>query len=269
VSGIEQKYIRNLAELRIPSGKDIMVGRMHIAEGKGPHPTIVMLHGFPGVMMNLDIAADLQHNGWNVLVISYRGAWGSKGCFSFSNALEDVRSTLEYIKREEVADTNRIDRERVALVGHSFGGFLALLTAVQDPSIKVIASLSGANFGLFANMAEQNPDMESQFRGILDDGCFFLNGCTADIIIVEVMKNKDDWNTFIIAPALADRRILLTATTDDEELPKEHFHDPLVQILEHADAKNLSHEVFESNHNYTNKRKELGQLLDRWLEENL
>lgn len=37
---VEQKYIRDLALLQIPSGEDIIIGRMHIAEGKGPHPTV-------------------------------------------------------------------------------------------------------------------------------------------------------------------------------------------------------------------------------------
>jgi uncharacterized protein len=122
-SSLENVQSKNqmLNLLKIPSGEDIIIGRMYIAQGEGPHATIVLLHGFPGVMMNLDIASELQQRGWNVLVINYRGAWGSQGCFSIIHSLEDVQAALQYIKQKEVAKANRIDCERIALVGHSFG----------------------------------------------------------------------------------------------------------------------------------------------------
>ncbi|SFB20074.1 MULTISPECIES: alpha/beta hydrolase [unclassified Bacillus (in: firmicutes)] len=256
-----------LALLKIPSGEDILVGRMHIAEGAGPHPTIIMLHGFPGVIMNLDIASELHQKSWNVLVINYRGAWGSQGTFSYTNALEDVQATIQYIKQNKVADENRIDIDRIGLLGHSFGGFLALKTASTDPSIKAVASLSPANLGLFVHMIEQNPAIESQIYEGIKESSFFLHGCTAESIMEEVRNNRNDWNTFLFASTLVDRKLLLTAATHDDELPKAFFHDPLVQILEND--KEFQHKVFETDHGYTNVRKELALTLDEWFRQNL
>ena len=133
---VQQPGARKLSLLKIPSGEDFIVGRMYIAEGEEPKATILLLHGFPGATLNLDIAANLQEKGWNVLVINYRGAWGSHGNYSFANAIEDVQATLNYIKQPEIAKENRIDLERIGLVGHSFGGFLALKTASLDPQSK-------------------------------------------------------------------------------------------------------------------------------------
>ncbi|MEH7304180.1 alpha/beta hydrolase family protein [Neobacillus drentensis] len=255
--------------LKIPSGEDVIIGRMYIAEGEGPHATVVLLHGFPGVMMNLDTAAELQQQGWNVLVINYRGAWGSQGTFSFTHSIEDVRAALQYIKQKEIATENRIDVERIALVGHSFGGFLALKAAALEPSIKAVASLSGANFGLFAQMFEQDPAFKAQIAEVLKEGTFFLNGASVESIIEEVLFHQHEWNTFLFAPQLTDRKLLLTAAAFDEELPKPYFHDPLVGILEKAGAKHLQCEVFETDHNYINKRKDITVTLNNWLHEAL
>ena len=255
--------------LKIPSGEDLIIGRMYIAEGAGPHATVVLLHGFPGVMMNLDTASELQRQGWNVLVINYRGAWGSQGSFSFTHSLEDVRAALQYIKQTEIAKENRIDVERIALVGHSFGGFLALKAASLEPSIKAVASLSGANFGLFVQMLEQDPSFEAQIREVLQEGIFFLNGASVESIIEEVRFHKHEWNTFLLSPLLKDRKLLLTAAVFDEELPKLYFHDPLVNILEKDGAKHLQCEVFETDHNYVDKRKEIALTLYKWLNEAL
>jgi pimeloyl-ACP methyl ester carboxylesterase len=53
-----------------------------IASGRGPHPVVLLLHGFPGNEKNLDIAYTLRRAGWDVLFPHYRGAWGSAGSFS-------------------------------------------------------------------------------------------------------------------------------------------------------------------------------------------
>ena len=44
-------------------------------EGKGPNPTILLLHGYPGNEKNLDLARALQRAGFNVAFFHYRGHW--------------------------------------------------------------------------------------------------------------------------------------------------------------------------------------------------
>ena len=66
----------------IPSHGAKMYSVIYIAAGEGPHPTVLMLHGFPGNEKNLDLAYSMRRAGWNVLVPFFRGAWGSGGSFS-------------------------------------------------------------------------------------------------------------------------------------------------------------------------------------------
>lgn len=266
---IQQNASSKVVLLKIPSGEDIIVGRMFVTEGEDPHPTIILLHGFPGVMMNIDLAHELQQKGWNVLVINYRGTWGSKGSFSYTNSIEDVHASIRYIRQSEIAKENRVDVNRIALVGHSFGGFLALKAASQDTSINTVVSLSGANFGLFVQMIDQNPTFEAQIFEMIKESLFFLNGCSPETIMEEVRKNKNEWNTFLFAHTLVNRNLLLTAATQDEELPKEYFHDPLVQIFESTNAKQFQQIIFDTDHGYTNIRKELVLTLHKWLSNKL
>ena len=66
----------------IPSGGELMYGTAYIAQGQGPHPVAVFLHGLPGNERNLDLAQAARRAGWTALSFTYRGAWGSGGTFS-------------------------------------------------------------------------------------------------------------------------------------------------------------------------------------------
>lgn len=265
---IQRVSSSKLALLKIPSGNDFIVGRMYIAEGQEVKPTILLLHGFPGTLLNLDIAAELQQQGLNVLVINYRGSWGSQGTFSFAHSLEDVRATLSYMKQQEVSAENRIDISRIAIVGYSFGGFLALKTASVDPSIQVVASLSGANFAQYVQMIEKKPTLSEPVMAMLHDCSFFLNGCSGESLMEEIRQYEKEWNMLLFAPQLANKKMLLTAATYDEDVPKSFFHDPFVQVLEKENIV-FDNIVFETDHSYLNKRKELTMALYEWLMENL
>ena len=54
------------------------------APGPGPHPVVLLLHGFPGNERNLDLAQTIRRAGWDVLFFDYRGSWGTPGDFSFT-----------------------------------------------------------------------------------------------------------------------------------------------------------------------------------------
>ncbi|HJZ24659.1 MAG TPA: hypothetical protein VJ370_00135, partial [Streptosporangiaceae bacterium] len=56
-----------------------LVGILYLARGEEPKPTVLLLHGCPGLEKNLDLAARLRDRGWNALLFHYRGCWGSAG----------------------------------------------------------------------------------------------------------------------------------------------------------------------------------------------
>jgi len=68
--------------MQIPSHGVLLNALVYIAAGAGPHPAVILLHGFPGNERNLDLAQDMRRAGWDVLYFNYRGAWGTPGDFS-------------------------------------------------------------------------------------------------------------------------------------------------------------------------------------------
>ncbi|WP_353203342.1 alpha/beta fold hydrolase [Sphingomonas sp.] len=128
----------------LPAGNDAFVlpvkdgainALIYTASGAGPHPTLILFHGFPGNEQNLDLAQAARRNGWNVLTMHYRGSWGSPGAFSFGGAAEDAHAALAYLRNPAIMAKYHIDPARVALAGHSMGGFMAADAAADDPAV--------------------------------------------------------------------------------------------------------------------------------------
>src|SRR4030095_2524350 len=86
-------------ELFIPSGDATVAGLIYRANGVQKHPTLIMLHGYPGNERNLDIAQVVRAHGWDVIYFDYRGSWGSGGQFSFANCVQDVANVVAFCKK--------------------------------------------------------------------------------------------------------------------------------------------------------------------------
>lgn len=56
-----------MQSFQLPSHGALLNAFVYIASGAGPHPTVILLHGFPGNEKNLDLAQSIRRAGWNVL----------------------------------------------------------------------------------------------------------------------------------------------------------------------------------------------------------
>ena len=119
----------------IPAQDGAMNAVMYTAQGGGLHPTLLLLHGFPGNEQNLDLAQAARRAGWNVLTLHYRGSWGSPGVFSFNNASEDAFTALQFLQQPANVARYRIDTSAIAVAGHSMGGFMAADAAAAEPHV--------------------------------------------------------------------------------------------------------------------------------------
>ena len=109
-----------IEEISFDSHGDRLNGLVYVADGPGPHPAVVLLHGFPGNEKNLDLAQDMRAAGWNVLFFHYRGAWGSEGDYTLTHVIEDVGVATDWLRTH--ADQYRTNPDHIVLVGHSMGG---------------------------------------------------------------------------------------------------------------------------------------------------
>src|SRR3569832_2888057 len=125
------------------SGGGAINARGLLAQGKGPHPTVLMMHGFPGNELIMDLAQAMRRAGWNVFMFHYRGNWSSGGVYDPNNVIEDTSAMLAYLRAKGADPASRIDASHIVLIGHSVGGFAALNTAAADAQVKSVASISG------------------------------------------------------------------------------------------------------------------------------
>jgi alpha/beta superfamily hydrolase len=139
-----------MAVLHIPTHGVTINGVAYLASGAGPHPTAVICHGLPGNEKNLDLAQALRRAGWNAITFNYRGSWGSAGVFRFGQNLEDADAVLDYVHDPANAAALGIDVRRVALIGHSMGGWVAVTTAAHRPELIGLATYSAADMSRLA-----------------------------------------------------------------------------------------------------------------------
>src|SRR6202043_886848 len=140
-------YPAAMESFQIPSHGAMLNALAYVAEGAGPHPTVLMLHGFPGNEKNLDLAYSIRRAGWNVLVPFDRGAWGSGGAFSFTHTLEDAQAPIPFLLHAGNVKKSRTDPTHIVPSGHSMGGFVAGYATAHEPKVFGAALSSAGNLG--------------------------------------------------------------------------------------------------------------------------
>jgi len=241
-------------------------GIIYLAQGKGPHPTALLLHGLPGNERNLDLAQVLRRAGWNVVFFHYRGSWGSEGRFSFTNCVEDVGNVLRILREAEMQKKLRLDAERIALIGHSMGGAAAILAAARDPQISMVISIAGANVYSSVKQASNNEGMAQQFEDEIKkllplqvDPAGFVSGIAEEEL--------EDINPEKFLPQLSDKSLLFISGSRDTDVPAKTQIELLVNALKEKNAKDLTYEIIESDHAFSDRRIALARMILSWLNE--
>jgi uncharacterized protein len=184
------------AQVLVPSHGLGMNALVYLAGGAGPHPTVVLLHGFPGNEQNLDLAQAIRRAGWNVLTLHYRGSWGSPGIFSIANVLEDTDAAVAFVRRPDIAARFGINPQLIVLGGHSMGGFAAASHARHDQQLLGVFLIDAWNVG---DTAEEFARVSGAARTALakkefDDIGNSLHGATANTTATELLAHRAQWN---------------------------------------------------------------------------
>jgi pimeloyl-ACP methyl ester carboxylesterase len=254
----------SVEELALRSNGARMNALMYVAQGKGPHPTIVLLHGYPGNERNLDLAQALRRAGMNVLFFSYRGAWGSGGNFSFAGAQADVAVATRWVRSPAVAAKYRIDPARVALVGHSMGAWLAMLGAAADSSVRCVGGLEVGDMASEGLSMRRDSVAKREFMqysaGLTSPGGPLRVPGGAAALAASLIANGERWSLPANARALAPRTLLLLDNTANRN------HAALVAALQQAGAAQLTTYVWPTDHSFSDRRIALARTVIGWLQ---
>ena len=241
--------------LHIPTHGVKINGLVYSPPGAGPHPTLLICHGLPGNEKNLDLAQAVRRAGWNAVTFNYRGSWGSPGKFRFTQVLEDADAVLAYLRDPANAAKLGIDVNRIAIVGHSMGGWVVAHTASHDRGLLGAILISAADIGAVGalprneRIAVMAADMET------------LADVTAETMADEVAAHSKEFGFGGLATGLRSLPLLVMAS-DDGLAPQT---DALVAAIKSQGGTQVTDLHFATDHSYSDRRIALESTVIDWL----
>jgi pimeloyl-ACP methyl ester carboxylesterase len=259
----DEKHPANNQQLLIPSGTASMNAVLLQAAGSGPKPTLLLLHGLPGNEQNLDLAQAVRRAGWNVLTMHYRGSWGSAGTFSIAGAVEDAEAAMAFLKQPDNAAKYGIDTRRLAVGGHSMGGFAAARYAAAHEDVAGVVLLDAWNAGADAKELQGNAAARTALLADLASDLGTSLGATdAAALLAELERHGDDWDLMALAPALAARPALIVGAEFGGGAGNKALADAI-----RAQGKGKSVAVtLHSDHAFADHRIQLAAIVVDWLQ---
>ncbi len=241
--------------LHIPSHGVLINGLLYSPAGAAPHPTLLICHGLPGNEKNLDLAQAVRRAGWNAVTFNYRGSWGGPGVFRFAQNLEDAEAVLAYLRDPANAARLGIDTRRLAIAGHSMGGWVTALTAARDHGLIGAVMISAGDFGRLGEMPRE------QLVAEMADNMESLAGVTAASMADELRAHAKEFRLQTAAPGLARTR-LLALTSDDGLAPDT---DALVEAIRAEGGSRVTSRHVATDHSWSDHRIALANIVLSWL----
>lgn len=261
----DPQFPASMSSVIFKSGGSKLFGTMFIASGEGPHPVVLLLHGFPGNEVNFDLAHVLRRQGFCVFVFHYRGSWGSEGDYSWKNLIEDTEAAINFLKCDYVKKNYRADGTKINLIGHSMGGFAALYNSVFHDEIKNIVSIAGFNCGAFGEILAVNKMIYEYSVQTIEPVIPFVRNTNAEKLMDEYVANKKDWNLLNHTEKLSQKNLLVFGAKHDTIAPLDIHHKPFVEKWKMENGKgSMEDYVLDTGHSFSDKRIELAKIISNW-----
>ena len=244
-----------MSVLHIPSHGVLINGVVYSPSGAGLHPTLVICHGLPGNEKNLDLAQAVRRAGWNALTFNYRGSWGSPGSFRFTQNLQDADAVLSFLRNPANAAKLGIDPKRIAIAGHSMGGWVVAHTAAHDHALLGAILISMGDVGRIGSLPRD------QAVAIMADNMEALSGVTAESMAAEVTAHAKAFVVSDTAAGLAQIPVL--ALTADDNLAA--GTDALVEAIKAKGGTRVTTMHVATDHSWSDHRIALESIVITWL----
>ena len=257
-------------QMIMPSHGSMLLGVFYLAAGAGPHPTAIVLHGFPGFEQNLDIAQTFRANGWNVLAMHYRGSWGVKGDFSFEHAAEDADTEVQFLLNPANAEKYRIDTHRILVIGHSMGGYMAASATAHNAQVSGCVLISawniGADYETRRHIGSKPPTVENEAESLERDGNLMPLSGTSGLALAREIREHEQKLNFVNLTGQISRRPVLVITANDGLADSDHA---LAEALRKAGDTAVIEKHWKTDHGYSGERRELSTVMLDWAEANV
>ncbi len=162
---------------------------------KPSRQAILLFHGFPAyrATKNLDLAERLHHHFQrDVFLLHYRGLGESRGVFRFTEAIREAYALVDRLVEKE-------GFEPLAIVGHSFGGLVALNTAAEKAE-KVRTAI------LLSPLCDLDPQQDLYtwiLRGVREELPGVYGDRSEAAVLADLETIRSDYSPMKKAPSLA------------------------------------------------------------------
>ena len=142
--GAEAQFEVVESVIEFENESETIVGTLTMPDADGPHPIVLLFHGFTGVRDELPVvdteegmfsrtARLLAEQGYASLRIDFRGSGESGGAWedtTFSGQISDAHATVDF-----VAELDNVDASRIGVLGLSQGGLVASSLAADNDAV--------------------------------------------------------------------------------------------------------------------------------------
>jgi hypothetical protein len=206
-------YIEEEVAYENPSANISIAGTLTIPRGKGPFPAVLLIAGSGPNDRNeavlghkpfLVLADHLTRQGILVLRVDKRGIGKTTGTYSGSGMDEfasDALAGVKYLKSRPEADPKRI-----GLIGHSEGGSVAPMVAVQTRDVSYLVLLGAQGMSFYDTLVLQD-GTEAKAAGKTDEEVALIRGYSRrfySIILEETEKEKIENRVTSLQNSLTD-----------------------------------------------------------------
>ncbi len=247
------------------SGGATLQGRFFRAPGPGVHPTVLLFHGYPGNPTDvLGLGEALAPVGWSALTFNYRGAYGSGGRLTPPNSLEDASAALAFLRTH--AGELGVDTGRIAVVGYSYGGWVALMTGSAE-AVRCVGAIVPGNWGQQVRAMRRDTAfraaMRASYEGPIRAGR--IRGMPWDSAWALLQQHGDEYDSTARAGSLAGKPVLVVGGWRDQGPTLEEYIVPLVRALRAAGNERVTPVALDDDHGLGASRGELHRIVSAWL----
>ncbi|MFP7737473.1 alpha/beta hydrolase [Priestia aryabhattai] len=239
-----------------------LVGIMHHAQGEGPHPCLIVCHGFAGTKTGgsrrfIEFAQYAVERGISVFRFDFAGSGDSEGDLvdlTLDNELEDLEVAFSTIQ-----GMDKVDSEQLGILGHCMGAVTAIRAASRNKHVyKTIAwapfsDIDGAICRLIGEDA-YSILLEGEEADFLYNNQLFQCGPS----IVETSKGINMFKEI----QQVNNPLLVIHGTEDATVPLSEVDTLMNSVKENP---NYTYEVIEgAHHSFPYHKEELFEITTNW-----
>jgi len=231
-------------------------------------PTVILLHGFPGNQSSpLGLAEKLNNAGFNILVFNYQGSYLSEGNFSFDNCIDNVSAAFNFLADPGNQAQFNVDTSKIVVCGYSFGGTIAIESAMYNDKIRNIISIGNDDHSVSLKKVATDSTYRKGYTQFIAKS-FGPEGPFRGDLKAQMelyLQNVDRYDLVKNAEKLKNKKVLFIVGWLDKTSYLEINTLPLYRKLQQLNAEHISIKGFESDHRFGNVADDLANAITDWI----